>query len=163
MAFTLPPRGKIAWLIGHSGAGKTTLCMAVSKELNQRGKAVQVLDGDVLRRGVCSDLGFTPEDRMENARRVAHIADMFAHQGINVLVGMICPLESIRQLVLLIVPDRIQVFIDAPISICEGRDPKGLYKRAREGALPGFTGVDSDFEPDRKSTRLNSSHLGISY
>jgi adenylylsulfate kinase len=140
-------RGNILWLIGHSGAGKTTLCAAISEELETQGKPVQVLDGDVLRRGLCSDLGFSPEDRMENARRVAHIADMFARQGITVLVGMICPLESIRQMVQSIVPDRLQIFIDAPISVCESRDPKGLYRRAREGALPGFTGVDGDFEP----------------
>ncbi len=147
MSSTARTRGKILWLIGHSGAGKTTLCGAVSEELERQGKPVQVLDGDILRHGICSDLGFSPEDRMENARRVAHIADMFAAQGITVLVGLICPLESIRQLVQSIVPDRVQVFVDAPLSICEDRDPKGLYKRAREGALPGFTGVDSDFEP----------------
>ena len=147
MGSRLRGRGRILWLVGHSGAGKTTLCQAVSKELQHRGKAAQILDGDALRRGVCSDLGFLPEDRRENARRVAYIADMFADQGIIVLVGLICPLESIRQLVQEIVPDRIQVFIDAPVAVCEERDPKGLYKRAREGSLPGFTGVSGDFEP----------------
>jgi len=147
MTSTLLTRGKIVWLIGPSGAGKTTLCSAVSRELEKRERAIQVLDGDALRRGICSDLGFSAEDRMENARRVAHIADILAGQGITVLVGLICPLESIRKLVRSIIPDHIQVFIDAPISVCEERDPKGLYKRAREGALPGFTGVESEFEP----------------
>ena len=147
MSSTVRQRGKILWLIGHSGAGKTTLCEAVAENLRQRGEPIQILDGDILRGGLCSDLGFSPEDRMENARRVAHVADMFAEQGITILVGLICPLESIRRLVQSIIPDHMQIFVDAPISVCENRDSKGLYRRAREGALPGFTGVDSNFEP----------------
>ncbi|HEY0759273.1 MAG TPA: adenylyl-sulfate kinase [Acidisarcina sp.] len=146
MSSSTVARGKVFWLIGHSGAGKTTLCMAVRDRLVQRGKLVQVLDGDVLRRGLCSDLGFSPEDRMENARRVAHVANIFAMQGMTVLVGLICPYQAMRELMRSIVPDGVQVFIDAPVSVCEERDPKGLYKLARSGELPGFTGVDSDFE-----------------
>lgn len=146
MSLTIPTRNKILWLLGLSGAGKTTLCVTIAEELERKGKRVQILDGDLLRNGLCSDLGFSFEDRMENARRVAHLADMFANRGCIVLVGLICPLESMRQLVQSIIPDRFQIFLDAPVSVCEDRDPKGLYKRAREGNLPGFTGVDSVFE-----------------
>ena len=139
-------RGKILWLLGQSGAGKTTLCTAVYTELEQQGKRVRLLDGDVLRNGLCSDLRFSPEARMENSRRVAHVANMFAEEGFTVLVALICPQEATRQVVRAILPDHFQVFIDAPLSVCEQRDPKGLYKQARAGLLLGFTGIDQAFE-----------------
>ena len=139
--------GKVLWFTGYSGSGKSTLCRALAEELRRNGHAVRILDGDVLRRGLCADLSFEVSDRMENVRRSAHVAELMSEQGTIVLVAVICPLESLRQVVRSILPDFIQVFVDAPLAVCEQRDPKGLYKKARAGLLRGFTGIDSAFEP----------------
>lgn len=138
--------GKVLWFTGYSGSGKSTLCSALAEELRRDGYAVGILDGDVLRRGLCADLGFEMDDRLENVRRIAHVAKLISEQRTIVLVAVICPLESLRQIVRSIVPDLIQVFVDAPLAVCEERDPKGLYKKARAGHLRGFTGIDSAFE-----------------
>jgi len=110
---------------------------------------VAVLDGDRMRQGLCSDLGFSKADRAENIRRIAHVADVAANTGATVLVATISPLKEFRDLSRSILPDLIEVFVDAPLAVCESRDPKGLYRRARSGQLSGFTGIDSPFEaPD---------------
>jgi len=107
---------------------------------------VQILDGDVMRDGLCADLGFSVDDRLENVRRVAQVAKLLAKTQNIVLVALVTPLENIRSLVRAIVPSVIEVFVDAPLAICEERDPKGLYRKAREGALLDMTGLDSPFE-----------------
>ncbi len=138
--------GRIIWLTGLSGAGKSTLCGLLAIELGQRGWPVQTLDGDDLRKGLCSDLGFSAADRAENVRRTVHVAGLIAQTGSIVLVALITPFQSLRDMVRFHLPNILEVFVDAPLSVCERRDPKGLYKRARAGELQNFTGVDSPFE-----------------
>jgi len=140
-------RGPVVWFTGYSGSGKTTLCQAVTDGLLSNGLSAQMLDGDDLRRGVCADLGYEISDRVKHVRRVAHLADLLSKQGNIVLVAVICPLESLRQIVRSVVPNLIQVYVDAPLAICEQRDPKGLYKKARAGVICDFTGIDATFEP----------------
>jgi adenylylsulfate kinase len=137
----------VLWFTGFSGSGKSTLCRMLAAGLHDDGYPVWILDGDALRKGLCSDLGFEMNDRMENVRRIAHVAKLMSDQGAIVLVAVICPLESMRQIVRSILPGLIHVFVDAPLEVCERRDPKGLYKKARAGLLRGFTGIDSPFEP----------------
>jgi adenylylsulfate kinase len=139
-------RQRIIWFFGLSGAGKSTLCCSLGDELIRRGHQATILDGDRIRLGLCSDLGFSEVDRCENIRRIAHVANLFANTGSTVLVATISPLKKFRDLARLIVPDLIEVFVDAPLAICESRDPKGLYRQARLGQLSDFTGVDSPFE-----------------
>lgn len=136
----------VLWFFGLSGAGKTTLCKALSRVIHARGIRVFVIDGDEMRSGLCSDLGFSPEDRAENVRRLAHVAKLMAETNCLVLVAAITPYESLRALVRSIIPSVREVFVDAPLAVCEARDPKGLYVRARTGYLKNFTGVGSQFE-----------------
>ncbi len=140
--------GGVLWLTGLSGAGKSTLAMAVEQTLFARGAQVYVLDGDNVRSGLSADLGFSPEDRAENIRRVAETAALFADAGMIVIVAMISPYRSDR--------DRIrtklgrlfhEIYVRASLETCEKRDPKGLYRRARAGELPQFTGVSAPYEP----------------
>lgn len=139
-------RAKIVWFVGLSGAGKSTLCCALESALRRRGQRTIVLDGDLIRKGVCSDLGFSQADRTENVRRIAHIGRLLADTGTTVLIATISPLQMHRDLARSVIPDVIEVFVDAPLSVCESRDPKGLYRRARAGQLEFFTGIDSTFE-----------------
>jgi adenylylsulfate kinase len=135
------------WFTGLSGAGKTTICAAVAAQLRSRGIAVQVLDGDEVRKGLCSDLGFTVEDRMENIRRIAWVADLLVRNGTTVLVATISPLKVMRETARKKLGGMLEVFVDAPVEICEARDPKGLYRKARAGLLPDFTGITAVYEP----------------
>jgi adenylylsulfate kinase len=137
---------RVVWLTGLSGAGKTTIANQLAVQLNQCGLNAQVLDGDTLRQGLCTDLGFEAADRTENVRRAAHVARLLAEAGAVVIVALITPLEAMRDLVRTLIPDRLEVFVDAPLSICEQRDPKGLYKKARSGEIRSFTGLDSPYE-----------------
>jgi adenylylsulfate kinase len=152
-------QGKVVWFTGLSGAGKSTLCTAVQQALEQRGRPVRVLDGDDLRRGLCADLDFSDADRAENVRRAAHVAQLLATGGTTVLVALITPLEAMRDTVRQLVPDRAEVFVDAPLPVCEARDPKGLYRRARAGELPHFTGSSSPWEPPAHPDLVCSTHL----
>jgi adenylylsulfate kinase len=139
-------RGQVVWFTGLSGAGKSTLCIALASELRRQGHRVQIIDGDNIRRGLCSDLGFSFEDRAENVRRVVHVADLMSVAGTIVLVAVISPLKVLRDTARANFPDMLEIFVDAPLAVCEQRDPKGLYKQARAGRLPNFTGIDSPFE-----------------
>lgn len=145
------PRGPVIWLTGLSGAGKTLLAHALVTELVERGRSAYVLDGDRLRDGLCSDLGFAPEDRAENVRRVAHAAALLADAGSVVAVALISPYRADRAGARQIVEDSgcefLEVFLNTPLEVCERRDPKGLYARARAGQLPEFTGVSAPYEP----------------
>jgi adenylyl-sulfate kinase len=139
--------GLIVWFTGLSGSGKTTLCQAVCTELMARGRAVEVLDGDVVRKHLSRDLGFSKYDRHENVRRIGFIAQLLAQHGVIVLVAAISPYRAVRNEIRCAVRNFIEVYVNAPLEVCEQRDPKGLYKKAREGHIPGFTGVTDPYEP----------------
>lgn len=142
----------VLWFTGFSASGKSSLAHAVEKELYQRGYHSFVLDGDNVRHGLCSDLGFSLEDRQENIRRVANVAKLFIEAGVIVLTAFISPLRKDREIARNMMPhgDFLEIFCDAPVEICEKRDPKGLYQKAREGKIPEFTGISSPYEAPLK-------------
>jgi adenylylsulfate kinase len=140
-------QGLTIWFTGLSGAGKTTICNAVATELLSRGLKVEVLDGDVIRNYLCKDLGFSKSDRDENIRRIAFIAQLLTRNGIVVLVAAISPYRAARGEARKSIGDFLEVYVDAPLAVCELRDPKQLYKKARSGEIRGFTGIDDPYEP----------------
>lgn len=137
------------WFTGLSGAGKTTLSTMLHQRLQQQGYRTALIDGDDLRQGLCSDLGFSAEDRRENIRRAGEVAALMLDAGLIVLVGLISPFRADRdKLRQRFAPGQfIEVFVDTPLSECERRDTKGLYARARKGELTQFTGISSPYEP----------------
>ena len=141
--------GRILWLTGFSGAGKSTIAAGLERRITALGRRAVVLEGDALRRGLCSDLTFSPEDRKENIRRVGEVSKLFAATGVFCISAFISPYRADRQLVRSIVPrgQFIEIFVNAPIETCERRDPKGLYAKARRGEIKDFTGVNSPYEP----------------
>jgi adenylyl-sulfate kinase len=141
--------GCVVWLTGLSGAGKTTIARALEVELRRSGRSVCVLDGDCVRRGLCSDLGFTPADRQENIRRVSLVARLFADAGLICIVALISPYRRDRARARAAAPTGrfLEVFINSSLEVCERRDPKGLYARARAGELRDFTGISAPYEP----------------
>jgi bifunctional enzyme CysN/CysC len=139
-------RGLTIWFTGLSGAGKTTICKAVQTEMLALGLMVEVIDGDLIRQHLCKDLGFSREDRNENIRRIAFVAHLLARNGTVVLVSAISPYREARDEARHTIGDLIEVFVSAPLSVCEARDPKGLYKKARAGMIKGFTGIDDPYE-----------------
>jgi adenylylsulfate kinase len=141
--------GTIIWFTGLSGSGKTTLSIALEKTLFEQKALVAILDGDVVRGGLNKDLGFSAEDRKENIRRIGEVARLLAHQAFVVIVAFISPFREDRDWVRHSMDDGrfIEVFIDSPLSICEERDTKGLYKKARNGEIDDFTGISSPYEP----------------
>ncbi len=143
------PGGLVVWMTGLSGAGKTTLAHALHDRLRQRGVAAVVLDGDRLRAGLCRDLGFSAADRHEQNRRAAEVAALMADAGLVVIAALISPYAADRAAARALRPPGgfIEVHLDASLAECEARDAKGLYRRARTGALPGFTGIDAPYEP----------------
>ena len=143
---TVVGRGHIVWFTGLSGSGKTTLAEAVSRILADAGHPVELLDGDVIRSHFSKGLGFSPKDRAENVRRIAYVADLLARHGVIVLVAVIAPYRSIREEIRRLSPAYFEVYVNAPLDVCERRDPKGLYRRARAGQLAQFTGVDDPYE-----------------
>lgn len=141
-------RGAIIWFTGLSGSGKSTLAHAVEEALHQRGCRTFVLDGDNVRHGLCGDLGFSPEDRVENIRRVGEMAKLFMEAGIIVLTAFISPYRADRDRVRSMVGegDFIEIYCNASVAVCEDRDVKGLYKKARDGQIVEFTGITSPYE-----------------
>ena len=142
-------RGAVVWLTGLSGSGKSTIAAAAERGLFERGYRVRVLDGDNVRTGLNGDLGFSLADRVENTRRVAEVARLFAQAGAIVLCSFVSPTYELRRRVAEIIgpDDYCEVYINTPLAECERRDVKGLYARARAGELRDFTGVDSPYEP----------------
>lgn len=138
----------VLWFTGLSGAGKSTLAGALEQALAAEGKHTYLLDGDNVRHGLCGDLGFDDAARQENIRRVGEVAKLMVDAGLIVLTAFISPFRAERDLVrsLLGADEFIEVFVDAPLSVCEERDPKGLYKKARAGEIRNFTGIDSAYE-----------------
>jgi bifunctional enzyme CysN/CysC len=143
--------GVTVWLTGLSGSGKSTIAAAVSERFRARGVLTYTLDGDNLRHGLNGDLGFSATDRAENVRRVAEVARLFADAGVIALVPVISPYRAgrdhARALHAAAGLTFVEVFVDAPVDVCEARDPKGLYAKARAGEITGFTGVDDPYEP----------------
>ena len=146
-----PSQGATVWFTGLSGSGKSTVAAACERLLVGGGRPAYVLDGDNLRHGLNSDLGFSADDRAENVRRVGHVARLMADAGVVALVPLISPYRADRDLVrrlhLAAEVPFIEVFVDTPLELCEQRDPKGLYKQARAGEITGFTGIDDPYEP----------------
>jgi len=140
-------RGGVVWFTGLSGSGKTTLAFTLEKHLFDHGYQVYVLDGDNIRHGLSGNLGFSEEDRRENIRRVSEVAGLFAEAGVIVIAAFISPYHEERQLARRIAGDAfMEVFLSASVDVCESRDPKGLYKKARAGEIKDFTGVDAPYE-----------------
>lgn len=138
----------IIWFTGLSGSGKSTIANALETKLNQLGRHTYLLDGDNIRMGLNKGLGFSEEERVENIRRIGEVAKLFVDSGTIVLTAFISPFISDRQRVRhLVDPNEfIEVFVDTPLEVCEHRDPKGLYQKARKGEIPDFTGIDSPYE-----------------
>jgi bifunctional enzyme CysN/CysC len=153
----------VLWFTGLSGAGKSTIANLVEKKLHLMGRHTYLLDGDNVRHGLNRDLGFTDADRVENIRRVAETAKLFVDAGLIVMVSFISPFRSERQMAreLFGEDEFFEVFVDTPLEVCEQRDPKGLYKKARAGLIKNFTGIDSIYEPPQApEIRLNASAQG---
>lgn len=140
-------RGAVLWFTGLSGSGKSTVANAVEKKLNGMSRLTYLLDGDNVRTGLCADLGFSDSDRQENIRRVSEVAKLFLDANLITLVSFISPFRAERRFAReLLGADFIEVFVNAPIEVCEQRDPKGLYKKARKGEIEHFTGISSPYE-----------------
>lgn len=139
----------VVWFTGLSGAGKSTLAHAVEEELHQQGCRTFVFDGDNVRHGLCSDLGFSPAERSENLRRIGEMAKLFIEAGVIALTAFISPLRADRERVRRIVgaENFLEVHVDCPLAVCEGRDVKGMYRRARAGEIKEFTGISAPYEP----------------
>lgn len=153
-------RGALVWLTGLSGAGKSTIALALERKLHNRGIHSYLLDGDDLRQGLNSDLGFMPEHRVENIRRAGEVARLMVDAGLVVLAAFISPYRADRQMVRerFARGDFLEVFVDTPLAVCEQRDPKGLYVRARSGEVPNFTGVSAPYEePQAPELRIDTT------
>lgn len=148
----LRQRGATVWLTGLSGSGKSTLAVAAEAELVRRGHLAYVLDGDNVRHGLNKNLGFSPEDRTENIRRISEVARLFTDAGVLVFTSFISPYRADRDAARALFGegDFIEAYVAADVETCEGRDPKGLYKKARAGEIPEFTGVSAPYEPPER-------------
>ena len=155
-------RGGVFWFTGLSGAGKSTLAHAVEEQLHQQGCRTYVLDGDNVRHGLCADLSFSDEDRKENIRRIGQMSKLYVEAGVIVLTAFISPFRSDRENVRKIAgSDFHEIYCKSSLEVCETRDVKGLYKRARAGEIPDFTGISSPYEePQNAELEVNTeSHL----
>ncbi|WP_380183884.1 adenylyl-sulfate kinase [Kalamiella sp. sgz302252] len=155
-------QGAVLWFTGLSGSGKSTVAGVLEQALHQLGASTYLLDGDNVRHGLCRDLGFSDADRKENIRRVGEVAKLMVDAGLIVLSAFISPHREERQMVRDMVGEGrfIEIFVDTPLAICEARDPKGLYKKARAGELRNFTGIDAVYEaPERPEIHLDGEQL----
>jgi adenylylsulfate kinase len=160
----LNQRGMMVWFTGLSGSGKSTVALGVERELHKRGLLCRILDGDNIRAGINNNLGFSQEDRMENIRRIAEIGKLFVQTGIITLACFVSPTEKIRQLARLIIgeEDFFEIYVSAPLEVCEQRDVKGLYARARRGEVKDFTGISAPFEaPVHPALDIDTSRLSL--
>ncbi|MEQ9544788.1 MAG: adenylyl-sulfate kinase [Marinobacter sp.] len=154
----------LLWFTGLSGSGKSTIANALDVALHSRGYHTFLMDGDNVRHGLCKDLGFSDEDRVENIRRIGEVSKLFADAGLIVLSAFISPFTSDRRMVRNLFPagEFIEVFMETPLDTCEQRDPKGLYEKARAGQIKNFTGIDSPYEaPEYPEVRLDTSTLSV--
>lgn len=160
----LGQRGVMLWFTGLSGSGKSTVAIALERELHRRGLLCRILDGDNIRAGINSNLGFSAEDRRENIRRIAEVAKLFVDTGIITLAAFISPTEELRQMAREIIgeADFKEIYVSTPIEECERRDVKGLYARARRGEVKHFTGISAPFEaPRNPALYLDTSRLSV--
>jgi len=154
----------VVWLTGLSGSGKSTLANAIERWLIEQGRHTMLLDGDNVRHGLNKDIGFTEADRIENIRRIGEVAKLMTEAGLIVITAFISPYRAEREMVRKLLPkDRfIEVHLSTPLDICEQRDPKGLYRKARNGDIPNFTGINSPYEePEQPELRLDTSFLTV--
>jgi adenylylsulfate kinase len=160
----LNQKSKVLWFTGLSGSGKSTIAEALEKLLFSQGYFTQVLDGDNTRMGINKNLGFSLEDRQENIRRIAEISKLYINSGIICLNSFVSPTKNIRSLAKEIIGenDFIEIFINTPLEMCESRDVKGLYKKARAGEIKSFTGIDSPFEaPENPDIEIFTEHQTV--
>lgn len=160
----LKQHGLVIWFTGLSASGKSTLAIALERMLYEKGLLTQVLDGDKIRNGLNNNLGFTAEDRIENIRRIAEVSKLFSDCGIIAISAFISPTNAIRSMARKIIGDKnfFEVFVSTPIEVCEERDPKGLYKKARAGIIPDFTGVSAPYEiPDDAQLSIDTSKYSV--
>ncbi len=145
-------RGVTVWFTGLSGAGKTTISRAVAEKLRSLDCKLEILDGDIVRENLTKGLGFSKEDREENIRRIGFVAHLLTRNGVIVLVSAISPYRSMREEAKQRIGDFVEVFVNAPLNVCEERDVKGLYKKARAGEIKQFTGISDPYEPPAEPT-----------
>ena len=160
----LHQRGLMVWFTGLSGSGKSTIAMGVERELHRRGILCRILDGDNIRAGINSNLGFSAQDRMENIRRIAEVGKLFVQTGIVSLACFVSPTNDVRRLARTIIgeEDFKEVFVSTPLEECERRDVKGLYARARKGEVKDFTGISAPYEaPEHPALELDTSRLSL--
>ena len=160
----LRQRAKVFWLTGLSGSGKSTIAQGVERRLFEMGYFPQVLDGDNIRTGINQNLGFSLEDRQENIRRIAEVAKLYVNSGVVVLSSFISPTRAIRQQAEAIIgaDDFLEIFVDTPLEVCEARDVKGLYAKARKGEIKGFTGIDSPYEaPENPYVSIPTADMSV--
>ena len=160
----LHQHGLMIWFTGLSGSGKSTIAIALERELHQRGILCRILDGDNIRSGINNNLGFTEADRVENIRRIAEVSKLFIDTGIVTLAAFISPNNDIREMAADIVgkDDFLEIYVSTPIEECERRDVKGLYAKARRGEIKNFTGISAPFEaPVHPALKLNTSVLSL--
>jgi len=160
----LNQKGKVVWLTGLSGSGKTTIALQLEKELYKLGFLVQILDGDNIRAGINNNLSFSEGDRTENIRRIAEVSKLFLNCGIITINCFVSPTIKMRQIAKKIIgkENYYEIFINADLETCEKRDVKGLYKKARNGEIKNFTGIDSQYEkPNNPSLEVDTSELSI--
>ena len=156
----LGQRGLMLWMTGLSGSGKSTLAIAIERELQRRGILCRILDGDNIRSGINSNLGFSPADRRENIRRIAEVARLFVDTGIVTIAAFISPSEELRRMAAGIVgeEDFVEIYVSTPLGVCEERDVKGLYAKARRGEISEFTGISAPFEaPQSPALSIDTS------
>jgi len=156
----LRQKARVVWMTGLSGSGKTTIAKYLEKELHQQGFLTQLLDGDNIRSGINNNLGFSEEDRTENIRRIAEVSKLFLNCGVITINCFVSPTKAIRQEARSIIgeDDFIEVFVDTPIAICEARDVKGLYKKARKGEIKDFTGISAPFEAPEQAIKIQTEN-----
>jgi len=156
----LNQRSKVIWFTGLSGAGKSTIGMGVEKKLHESGFLTQVLDGDIIRSGINNNLGFSEVDRLENIRRIAEVSKLFIHAGVITINCFISPTVEIRNMAKDVIgrENFIEIFVNTPIEICEQRDVKGLYKKARRGEIKDFTGITSPYQNPLKPDYIVTTH-----
>lgn len=160
----LEQRSKVLWLTGLSGSGKSTIAQHLERKLHNEGFFAQVLDGDNIRSGISNNLGFSLKDRQENVRRIAEVARLYLSSGIITLSSFISPTRAIRQMAKDIIgkEDFVEIYINAPLEVCEQRDVKGLYAKARSGIIKDFTGIDAPYEaPENSPIEIRTDKVSI--
>jgi len=160
----LNQKSKVIWFTGLSGSGKTTLATALERNLFNKGFLAQILDGDNIRSGINNNLGFSPEDRIENIRRIAEISKLLINSGVICICAFVSPTEDTRKIVRDIIGDEdfLEIFVSTPLEVCESRDVKGLYQKARAGVIKDFTGISAPFEiPQHAILSIDTSDKNV--